>query len=372
MAEKAAKQKTKTIALYISSIGRGGAERVIVNLAKYFHGRGYRVLLVTTRKEKEEYPIPDGVIRQISEPSPEEVSGGRVGNFTARLRRLRDIWKREHPDMILSFIGKNNMMAILTALGLKIPVVVSVRGEPAEEYYNRWMRIMAKALFCLADGVVLQTGRCYFFFPKAVRKKAVTLKNPVHADFFRERFEGEREKTVVAVGRIDENKNHELLIRAFGGLAEEFSGYRLIIYGDGEKRKELQRLSEKMGLKERIILPGNADNVAELIYKARVFVLSSNTEGMPNTLIEAMLMGLTVISTDCPCGGPAELIAHGVNGLLTPVGDVKAMENALRAVLGDLRRADEMGREAAKLKESYEAGAVYKSWENYLEKVMHR
>ncbi len=371
MAEKAAKQKTKTIALYISSIGRGGAERVIVNLAKYFHGRGYRVLLVTTRKEKEEYPIPDGVIRQISEPSPEKVSGGRIGNFTARLRRLRDIWKREHPDMILSFIGKNNMMAILTALGLKIPVVVSVRGEPAEEYYNRWMRIMAKALFCLADGGGLQTGRCYFFFPKAVRKKAVTLKNPVHADFFRERFEGEREKTVVAVGRIDENKNHELLIRAFGGLAEEFSGYRLIIYGDGEKRIELQRLSEKMGLKERIILPGNADNVAELIYKARVFVLSSNTEGMPNTLIEAMLMGLTVISTDCPCGGPAELIAHRVNGLLTPVGDAKAMENALRAVLGDLRRADEMGREAAKLKESYEAGAVYKSWENYLEKVMH-
>lgn len=360
----------KTIALYISSIGKGGAERVIVNLANYFWSREYKVLLVTTRKEEEEYPVPDGIVRQISEPSSGELSGGRIGNFAARLRRLRDIWKRERPDVILSFIGKNNMMAILSALGLKIPVVVSVRGEPSEEYYNKWMRVMARVLFHLAEGVVLQTERCYSFFPKAVRKKAVTLKNPVHADFFRERFEGEREKSVVAVGRIDENKNHELLMKAFAGIAEDFPGYRLIIYGEGEKRKELQGLSEKMGMKGKILLPGNVDNVAELIYKTRVFVLPSNTEGMPNTLIEAMLMGLTVIATDCPCGGPAELISHGVNGLLVPVGNVKGMESALRTVLGDLKHADEMGREAAKLKESYETGAVYKSWENYLEKII--
>ncbi|MCM1134043.1 MAG: glycosyltransferase [Clostridium sp.] len=359
----------KTVALYISSASKGGAERVVMNLAEYFCQEGYRVLLVTTRVVKEEYPLPEGVERIISEPGPRELSGGRIANFTARFCKLRGIWKKERPDVILSFIGKNNMMAILTAAGLKIPVAVSVRGEPTEEYYNRWLRLMAKGLFCFASGVILQTKRCYDFFPKAVRKKAVTLRNPVHANFFRERFEGEREKTIVAVGRIDENKNHKLLIEAFGGIAGKFPEYRLVIYGEGEKRKELRELSAALGLEDRIFLPGNVDNVAELIYKAQVFVLPSNTEGMPNTLLEAMLLGLTVISTDCPCGGPAELIRHGTNGLLIPAGDVKKMEEALELVLGDLRRADEMGREAAKLKEEYKAEKVYESWKRYLEKL---
>lgn len=365
-------QQAKTIALYIGSVSKGGAERVIINLADYFYHEGYRVLLLTARVDEEEYPIPEGVTRLITEPGESELAGGRISNFAARFRKLRGIWKRERPDVILSFIGKNNMMAILTTFGLKIPVVISVRGEPTEEYYSRWMRLMAKSLFVLADGVVLQTRRCYSFFPKAVRKKAVTLQNPVRSVFFQDRFEGEREKSIVAVGRVDENKNHELLLRAFCRIAGDFPEYRLIIYGEGRRWEEMKQLSGHLGLGEKVLWPGNVDNVAELIYKSRVFVLSSNTEGMPNTLIEAMLLGLTVISTDCPCGGPAELISHGVNGLLTPVGDVDKMEAALRAVLEDLQWADKMGREAAKLQELYKSETVYKSWENYLEKVMSR
>ena len=203
MAEKAAEQKTKTIALYIGSVSKGGAERVIINLADYFYRQGYRVLLLTARVDEEEYPIPEGVTRLITEPEPDRLTGGRISNFAARFCKLRALWKRERPDIILSFIGKNNMMAILTTFGLKIPVVISVRGEPTEEYYNKWMRLMAKSLFVLADGVVLQTKRSYSFFPRAVRKKAVTLRNPVRSVFFQERYEGEREKTIVAVGRVD-------------------------------------------------------------------------------------------------------------------------------------------------------------------------
>ena len=184
--------------------------------------------------------------------------------------------------------------------------------------------------------------------------------------------EGEREKAIVAVGRVDENKNHELLIRAFAGIAEEFPEYRLIIYGDGDKRGALLKLPDQLGLKERISLPGNGSGIAELIYKARVFVQPSNTEGMPNTLIEAMLLGLTVIATDCPCGGPAELIEDGVNGLLTPVGDVEKLKECLRRVLKDQRMADEMGIRAAGLQKDYRTDIVYESWRNFLERVMKR
>ena len=363
---------TGKIAFYISSLRKGGAERVIANLAGYFYREGYEVLVVTTRKAEVEYEIPDGVVRRISEPADEELSGNRINNFLIRFKKLRNIWKMEKPDVIVSFIGKNNMMAILTSRGLRIPVAVSVRGEPSEEYYNSLMRFMARLLFRLADGVILQTRRCFAFFPESVQKRAVILKNPVNPLFFKERYEGEREKTIVAVGRVDENKNHEMLIRAFAQLSDEFFDYNLIIYGEGEKRGELTRLVENLKLQDRVKLPGNVDDVVGAIYKTRVFVLSSNTEGMPNTLIEAMVLGLTVVATDCPCGGPADLIDHQVNGLLTPVGDVNAMKENLQYLLKNLQMADKLGREAMKTNDIYHPEKVFKEWKEYLENLILR
>lgn len=356
----------ETIALYISSMRKGGAERVIANLAQYLDEKGYHVVLVTTHKAEIEYEVPETVKRILSEPDECELQGGRIRNFLTRFRKLRRIWKEEKPDVIVSFIGKNNIMAILTSLGMGIPVAVSVRGEPGEEYYNGLLRFLARNLFRLADGVILQTKRCMEFFPKGVRKKAIILKNPVNPVFFREPYRGEREKTIVAVGRVDENKNHEMLIRAFAGIADEFPEYRLIIYGDGDKRSDLLKLTRELKLEDRISLPGNIDNVADAIYKTRVFVLSSNTEGMPNTLIEAMISGLTVVSTDCPCGGPAELIVHGVNGLLSPVKDINAMKENLQYILINLHRADEMAHEASKTSDIYDVNKVYLEWEKYL------
>lgn len=354
------------IAMLIGALTKGGAERVMVNLAGYFADKGYCVTMVTQYQRENEYPLNEKVKRVISDITDGEVTGSRLVNFARRFKKLRNIWKSERPDVILSFIGKNNMMAILTSLFLKIPVAVSVRADPEQEYYNSWMRFMARHLFAWAGGVVLQTRRCFGFFPEKVRKKAVILKNPVSRDFFRERFKGGREKEIVAVGRIDENKNHELLIRAFAGIAREIPDYKLIIYGEGDCRERLTALAEELGLSDRILFPGSTDRVADAIYKARVFVLPSNTEGVPNTLIEAMVMGLTVLSTDCPCGGPADLIEDGVNGILTPVGDVEKMKENLHRLIKDVQMADRLGEAAVKTGESYQPQRVYGEWEAFL------
>lgn len=359
-------EKPMHIAMLIGALTKGGAERVMVNLADYFAEKGYLVTMVTQYQKEDEYPLNEKVKRVISDITEEETTGSRLVNFKRRFCKLRGIWKQERPDVILSFIGKNNMMAILTSRFLNIPVAVSVRAEPTEEYYNTWMRFMAKHLFAKADGVVLQTRRCFDFFPEKVQKKAVILKNPISKVFFRERFEGERENTIVAVGRVDENKNHEMLIRAFAEIAEEFPFYQLIIYGEGESRERLIALIKEMKLSDRILLPGSIANVADAIYKTRVFVLPSNTEGVPNTLIEAMLMGLTVIATDCPCGGPADLIEDKINGILTPVGDVKAMKENLQFLLKNLQIADEFGRNAGKTADIFKPERVYASWEAFL------
>ena len=362
----------KTIAFYISSMRKGGAERVIANLAEYFDKKGYHVILVTTHRMSVEYEVPSSVKRIISEPLEEELKGGRIHNFTVRFRKLRGIWKNEAPDVIVSFIGKNNLMAILTSFGLKIPVAVSVRGEPNEEYYSKVLRLAAKYLFRFADGVILQTKACMEFFPKAVRKKAVILKNPMNPIFFREPYQGEREKTIVSVGRVDENKNHEMLIRAFAQIADEFPEYQLIIYGDGDERARLIDLTKKMNLQHRISLPGSVDNVVDAIYKTGVFVLSSNTEGMPNTLIEAMLLGVPVISTDCPCGGPRELIDHEVNGLLTPVGDENKMKENLQILLKDLQLAKRISEKLRETVDIYKTEVVCGQWEDFLGELMKK
>lgn len=352
------------VAFYIGSLKKGGAERVFVNLADYFLGRGYRVTVVTQYRKENEYALPEGADRVISDITKEE-EGGRIGNVFRRFRKLRRIFKELQADVVLSTIGKNNFMALLANLFLPTRVVVSVVAEPTEEYPNWIMRFLAKTLFYLADGIVMQTTDAAAFFQKSLQKKCVILKNSLNPVFVRPRFEGERQQDIVAVGRVDENKNQRMAVRAFLRIAERFPNSRLIIYGEGELRPRLLSEIEEMGLAGRILMPGAVTDVPEKIEKAYAFVLTSNTEGMPNTLIEAMALGLPCISTDCPCGGPKDLIEDGRNGFLVPVNDDERLAGRLAALLEDPQKAEKMGKEAAKLLEAYQPEKVNAEWEAY-------
>lgn len=360
----------RKIAFFIGSLQKGGAERVFVNLADFFSQSGYEVTIVTQYKRENEYAYSEGIHREYSELSEKELTGSRIRNFFRRFKKLRRIWKRVRPDLILSCIGKNNFMAVATSFFMPQKVVVSVVGAPAEEYYTGAMRFLAKTLFLKADGIVLQTTDAGNFFPGYIRKKAVILQNSLNPIFIRKRFEGVRDKLIVAVGRLDDNKNHAMLIKAFSKIRNEFPEYKLVIYGEGESREKLETLVREQNLTDKVSLPGITADVAGSIERAALFVLSSNTEGMPNALIEAMALGLTVISTDCPCGGPKELITPGENGLLIPVGDADALAAAMRQVLGDPELAEKMGKNAALLQERMSPEVTNQSWKEYFEKVM--
>jgi len=340
------------------------------NLIQYFIEHNHQVTLVTQYKRNDEYPLDDRVNRIISDINPKRVGNNRVLNFIRRFQKLRNIWKTEKPDAILVFIGKNNFMALLTAWGLRIPVVVSVRADPDQEYPNRWMRFMARHLFKKAAGVILQTRECMEFFPKAVRQKSVILHNPVNEVFFENPYEGDREHTIVTVGRIDENKNQALLLRAFARIAADYPDYQILLYGKGDQEENLKRLAGDLGIAERVTFAGNVSDVSDKIRKAGVFVLPSNTEGMPNALIEAMVSGLPVIATDCPCGGPRDLIDHGKNGLLTPVDDVEKMKENLQFLLNNSQNAYQMGQNARKTTDIYREEIVYQEWMDYLMSVI--
>ncbi len=368
---------SRKVCFYINSLVKNGAQRVIVNLAHTMRQDGYEVTVVTTKIEKEqgEYELAGSINRVVSDLTAEQITDSRIRNFLARVRKLRSIWKAERPDLIVSFIGKNNMMAILSSFFLKIPVVISVRTVPKREYYTKALKLVSKTLFVFAKGIVLQTRDAMDYFPAFIRRKAVILPNPLNPAFIRPRFEGTRQDEIVAVGRLDDNKNQQMLIRAFCGLGKEFveqqcPGLKLIIYGTGENESRLRELVGQSGWQERILMPGEVDRVEETIYRSRIYVLTSKMEGMPNALMEAMALGLAVVSTDCPCGGPRTLIRNGENGILVPVDDDAALTEALKKILTDPGLEKRLGENAAGLGRELSPERVSRQWLDYLERCM--
>lgn len=365
------KNGQKKIAFYIGSLCKGGAERVFVNLAGYFREEGYRVIMVTQYQKEDEYILPDGIERFISDIGEEKVSASRVVNFFRRLNKLRAIWKEQEPDLVLSCIGKNNFMAVVTAVGTKTKAVVSVVGEAKEEYPSRVMRVLADFLFSRAAGVILQTERSRSFFCRKVGERAVILPNSLNPAFLMPRYEGAREKKIVSVGRMDANKNHEMQLHAFAALKDKYPEYSLVIYGDGELRSHIEETSVKLGIAERVFLPGVVPDVAARIRGASLFLLTSYSEGVSNALIEALALGLPVIATDVPSGGTEELMEDGVNGLVIPTGDLAALEGAMDRLLGDPAYADRLGEEAAKIQERLAPERVNPMWRDYFEEIIN-
>ncbi|WP_026524661.1 glycosyltransferase [Butyrivibrio sp. MB2005] len=419
----------KHIAMYIGSLNKGGAERVMCNLAEYFYNAGYQVTLVTTYLADDEYEVADrkwepvmekdkadepgrlikvlnmdehiktvrmksseepGIDRVFTALMPDE-KGKRVANFRNRVKKLRDTWKSLKPDLILSFLGKNNCMAIYSARGLGIPVVVSVRSNPSREYGSKGLNLAMNMLFPKAAGVVVQTTGAAEYFKDCIRKKCWILPNSINPSFMKGNIVpfSERKNTIVSVGRLDDNKNQILLIRAFGKIMDEFPDYRLVIYGDGPSRKKFEK--EAAGIEaarsagtsgssddhtdgNRIVFMGNVSGVADKIRDAKIFVLTSKQEGMPNALIEAMSMGLACISTDCPCGGPRDLIRDGENGILIPMGEDSAMEDslakALRSLISDAKKCEAMADAALAVRKDYSPEKINSQWKEYFEGLM--
>lgn len=363
--------KNKRVAFYLGSLIKGGAERVVTNLAEYFYSKGYEVFVITKLRAKVEYELSDGIVRIIADITKEEEKG-RIQNLFLRIAKLRRIFKEISPDVVVSFIGKNNLMSIAATRGTGIPVVVSVRSNPAREIGDGFKKKLTFGMFRMAEGIVLQTTEAKQFFPKSIQKKAIVLQNSINPEFIRERYEGEKRKEIVTVGRIDSNKNQRMMLEAFIPLVDEFPEWTMVFYGDGEERNSLEQRVREMHLESRIVFKGTQDNIPEKIEGASIFVLPSKQEGMPNALIEAMVLGVAVISTDCPCGGPRDLIVNNENGILIPVDDAHALEEELRRLIHDTLLRDKLGNNATLLKEKVMPSFINGQWEEYLRKISKR
>ena len=367
----------KRIAFYIGSLGKGGAERVIRNLAHYFYDEGYEVFMVTKLREETEYELNPKISRIIADITPEEETGSRIGNLFARIKKLRNIWEEIEPDIIVSFIRKNNLMAIASAAPLNIPVVVSVRSAPAREMSGRGVKELSFLMFGKAAGIVLQTSQALDFFPKRLRKKAVILPNSINKEFIEyldnsiKETADRNEHQVITVGRIDDNKNQLMLVKSFIEIAKKNSAWTLHLYGDGEDRSRVEEVALNSDFSDRIFFHGVVENVPEVMSRSDIFVLPSKVEGMPNALIEAMAMGKACISTNCPCGGPADLIENGVSGILIDVDDPMALANELDRLMNDEMLRSSLGENASKLRIRLAPDEVNRKWKEYIEGLLN-
>ena len=265
-------------------------------------------------------------------------------------------------------MAEANCRAVLATVGTPVKTIVSVRNDPKREYAGKLGYFVGKCIIPLADGCVFQTKKAQQWFPQKIQKKSVVIFNDVDKVFFETEYKGG--KDIVTLGRLSLQKNQSVLIEAFAKIANSYPDNNLLIYGVGVLEKELKALVLRLHLEKRVIFKGLTRNAASVLSSARMFVLSSDYEGMPNALMEALAIGVPSISTDCPCGGPQILIENGVNGLLVPVNDKEKLASALSLLLCDHNLSQKLSVNARKKSQLYRTERVFAEWKEYIEKII--
>lgn len=268
----------------------------------------------------------------------------KVRLYTTTMHKLNKILKKENPDCVISFGSTSlTLVTILKAIrGYK--TIYSERSDP--QFCARTLSDRIR-YYCYnyADYMVFQVPGVRDYFNKKIRNKSVIIPNPVGIP--EEQWKLDDTKDIVCVARMEmRQKRHDVLFKAFLKVHEIYPQIRLHLYGDGGDMQQTQDLAKELGIEDYVVFHGNVKNVKEKIIEYRVSVLTSDYEGMPNTLLEAMALGMPVVSTDCSPGGAAFLIENGKNGLIVPCGNVVAVADALIRVLEDDKLSVAMGHEA--------------------------
>lgn len=353
-------RKKRTI-LFIGSLCDGGAERVVSILAGKMADAGKEMEILLYYDTEIAYAVNPKVRVTCIEKET------KTRNILVNLMWMRRYLK-ENAQCLVSFLAVFNMLAIISTVFLNIPVVVADRNDPRCVPSNAVIRWMRNILYRFADGVVVQTKHNQDYFPACIRKKSVIIYNPMDlGQLAGAALTCETRKEIVAVGRLIEQKNHEMLFRAFAQIHAHHPDYCLKIYGEGPLREQDQKQINSLGLDHAVKLPGNVHDIHQRIQGAELFVLCSNHEGMSNALMEAMGLGLPVISTRV--SGAEDLMTHGQDGLLIPCGDTQALVNAMEMMLTDPALRERCARNATQINARLAADKICNAWMDYLDSV---
>ncbi len=330
------------VAFYLYGFYDGGAERIVVNLMRSFVQKGLKIDLLVNTKTKSPY---------LSMLPPEvRIFEFKVG-YKKGLSKLISYLRQEQPQALLSSLHYSTDIAVLAKRFSRVSTKVVVREanhlstqvKNSSNLQERLMSFATRLTYPWADGIVavsegvakdlayitgLSRSRIKVIYnptvtPELLAKSQQSLDHPW--------FQEEEPPVILAVGRLEPQKDFSTLISAFAKVRKQQSA-RLMILGNGQEQPDLNQLVNKLGIEKDVAMPGFAKNPYHYMKKAAVFVLSSAWEGLPNVLIEAMALGTPVVATNCP-SGPEEILDRGKYGKLVPVGDENKMADAILSVL---------------------------------------
>lgn len=338
----------------------GGSERVTSILANYLVRNGESATVVTVQPASlEDYPLDN----QVSRICLSEVKGKTI------TLRLKKVLKENKVDVLVSMAVPISLYAIPAALATKTKIIVSERSDPAHSQAKKMTLLYSRFLLNFATGFVFQTKGAQSFYNRKIQNRSVIIGNPLRGDL-PEPFRGVRSREIVTAGRLTPLKNHKMLIRSFDQVHHKHPDYKLTIYGEGTYRGELERIVKSLNLSDCVSLPGFATDVNNKIRQASIFAFTSDYEGLPNSVLEAMGMGLPVVATDCPCGGVASIVTHGYDGVLINVGDENALTSALLQLIEDDSYSRKIGLNAEEVRIKFAENNICSQWHKYILRVI--
>lgn len=345
----------------------GGAERVVAVLASGLAEKGIKTSVLVNKRCEKEYPISSKV-NIYSLPEKYSVSGNLIHKIKKTFARYR-VLKSINPDMIIAFLHGVLEPTFLCNIFLRKKFISTIRVNPSISE-NENLKIRNFIIRC-STACFVQNEEQKRYFSKKIQDKTFIVSNPISDNFFDHNKKYiDTPKLIVNAGRLRKQKNQEILIYAMRLLHPMYPDLLLKIYGEGPEYKKLSKLIYDFNLENVVELAGRTEGMKEIYKNADIFVLSSNFEGMPNALMEAMAMGVPCISTDCSTG-PKDLIRNMENGILVPVGNIEELVSSIKTLYSnrDLRR--KIGNNAhIDMEKSYSTDVIISSLCDKLDRYM--
>lgn len=325
----------------IPSLSNGGAERVVSVLANGLVNRGHKVSIIIYFDTESQYHIS-------KEVDVFNLSGGDEKKYSSmscfkRMPLLRKMIKQINADYIVPFLPHVCIQVGLVTFDLHHRVIHTIRNNPQLSPKSRIQRMVRDVFVKLSWKTIVQNQQQADYFSSKYHRKLYILSNPISDSLFKIERKPDEGYCIVAAGRLIEQKNFPMLIHAMQVVVGTYPDIKLKIYGEGSLKPSLYELIQTIGLDDNIQLMGRTNDMPEVLSKASLFVLSSDFEGMPNALMEAMAIGVPCVSTDCPTG-PRTLIVNGESGLLIKPNDVSEMATAICHMYENQIHAEEMAK----------------------------